>query len=105
MNIFSLHILSDLSSSSIKLAAVILRRKRLPTKPNGAYSPLDYEVLLRPWLAEPFLKHLAVFSGPILADEDPGETLLQQSYNWSKKLAENSGHPDVDGIRGMTLVL
>ena len=86
---------------SIKLAGIILRRKSTSQSLNQSYNPQDYEVLLRHWLAEPFQKHLAVFSGPIMSDEDPAETLLNQCYNWTKKLGATAGHSELEGITGI----
>ena len=86
--------------SSIKLAGVILRRKSTSQDLGGGYDPQDYQVLLRYWLVEPYQRHLAVFSGPLIPSEDPAETLLQQCYNWNKKLGDSAGHPELKGIRG-----
>ena len=86
--------------SSIKLAGVILRRKSTSQDLGGGYDPQDYQVLLRYWLVEPYQRHLAVFSGPLIPKEDPAETLLQQCYNWSKRLGDSAGHAELKGIRG-----
>ena len=86
--------------SSIKLAGVILRHKSTSQNLEGGYDPQNYQVLLRYWLVEPYQRHLAVFSGPLIPNEDPAETLLQQCYNWSKKLGDTAGHPELKGIKG-----
>ena len=42
-------------------------------------------------------------SEPIQQDEDPAETLLNQCFNWTKKLAATAGHSQLEGIKGIDL--
>ena len=73
------------------MSGLFLRRK--PDKEFHSYIPMldysadDYEVLLRVWGSEPFPGHLGAFSGPMIVGEDPEETLLTKSCDWTKNLA------------------
>ncbi len=93
---------------TLRLAGLVLRRKsskefhsyiQLPE-----YSPRDYEVLLRTWPSEPFLKHLGAFSGPVLAGQEPEATLLGESQAWTRKLGERAGATEVKGVQGRRAV-
>ena len=78
-------------SGQLRLSGLFLRRKS--DKEFHSYIPLfdynswDYEVLLRMWGSEPFTRHLGAFSGPVIAGEDPEETLLNKSSDWTNNLA------------------
>ena len=88
----------------IKLAALPLRRKADREKrvyeETSVYNPFDYEVFLRQWPAEPYFNYLAAFSGPVIEDNDPGLTLLDHCYHWSKQLAVSAGYSEEKGMRG-----
>ena len=75
----------------VRLSGLFLRRKSdrefHSYIPLLDYNPNDYEVLLRMWGSEPFPRHLGAFSGPVIAGEDPQETLLTKSIGWTKDLA------------------
>lgn len=79
------------SKSTLRLSGLFLRRT--PDREFHSYIPLldynpsDYEVLLRFWGSEPFPRHLGAFSGPMIAGEDPEETLLSKSSQWTNDLA------------------
>ena len=93
-----------------KLAALPIRRKASEERDIyddcSQYNPFDYEILLRRWPADPHLNSLAAFSGPIIEDSvDPGSTLMQQFYQWSKQLAILSGHSEEKGIKGDYILL
>lgn len=88
------HIYSSTSTfrvSSLRLSGLFIRRKS--DREFHSYIPLldynssDYEVLLRLWGSEPFPHHLGAFSGPLITGEDPQETLLKKSNDWTKDLA------------------
>ncbi len=74
-----------------RLSGLFLRRKSDKEFhsyiPLFDYNPWDYEVLLRMWGSAPFAEHLGAFSGPVIAGEDPEETLLKKSSDWTINLA------------------
>lgn len=80
--------------SSLRLSGLFIRRKS--DREFHSYIPLldynssDYEVLLRLWGSEPFPHHLGAFSGPLITGEDPQETLLKKSNDWTKDLANKA---------------
>ena len=90
--------------NGLKLAGVVIRRridKEQTVYPGiSPYNPADYEVLLRYWPAEPYVKHLAAFSGPMFEGEEPEHTLVTECYHWSKQLAGAAGYPLLTGIKG-----
>ena len=92
------------ASTRFKLAALLLRRKAINEKTVYddivLYNPAEYEVLLRHWPAEPYLNHLAAFSGPLVMGNEPELTLVMQCFQWSRQLALNAGYPNEKGIRG-----
>ena len=92
------------ASTRFKLAALLLRRKAINEKTVYddivLYNPAEYEVLLRHWPAEPYLNHLAAFSGPLVMGNEPELTLVMQCFQWSRQLAANAGYPNEKGIRG-----
>lgn len=85
---------TDGFNSALRVSGLFLRRKSdrefHSYIPFLDYHPGDYEVLLRAWGSEPFSRHLGAFSGPIIAGEDPEETLLTKSKDWTKNLASMS---------------
>lgn len=82
---------SDMQSSQLRVAGLFIRRKtgqEFHTYIDVInYNPEHYEVLLRRWPSEPFILHLGAFSGPIIAGEDPRDTLLRESGKWTIHLA------------------
>ena len=94
---------------SLRVAGLFLRRKAGKEFHTYIqlmdYNPHDYEILLRKWPAEPFLNHLGAFSGPVIAGQDPEQTLLQESKAWSERLAAKAGIMGAPaGIRGRRAV-
>ena len=79
------------TAGKLRLSGLFLRRKSDQEFhsyiPLFDYNPWDYEVLLRVWGSAPFSQHLSAFSGPIIAGENPEETLLNKSNDWTKDLA------------------
>lgn len=55
-------------------------------------------MLLRTWGSEPFPRHLGAFSGPVIAGEDPQETLLTKSNSWTKDLASKYSHKKIYAV-------
>lgn len=89
--------------SALRVSGLILRRAE--GKEFHSYIPMldyhvgDYEVLLRYWGSEPYSLHLGGFSGPMIAGEDPEETLLTRSSDWTKNLASQLFYnPHIFGI-------
>ena len=93
---------------SLRVAALFLRRradKEFHSYINLLeYNPNDYEILLRRWPSEPFLLHLGAFSGPVLAGQDPEQTLLHESQAWTVNLAGKAGIVDAPGMQGRRTV-
>lgn len=93
---------------SLRLAGLILRRRSGREFHSYIklhdYVPADYEVLLRTWPSEPFTSHLGAFSGPMIAGQDPEETLLRESMGWTRKLAEKAGLSPGRGVQGRRAV-
>lgn len=98
-----------MAQNGLKLSGIVIRRrtdKEQRVYPaTSQYNAADYEVLLRYWPAEPYMKHLAAFSGPMFEGEEPEYTLVSECYNWSQQLANAASFPLLTGIKGSHLDL
>ena len=47
-------------------------------------------MLCHRWPTPPFKGYLGTFSGPVITGHDPPETLVQESYNWTLRLAQQA---------------